>query len=300
MNKLIIAVLFGVIVLIGLAALISSLVVLSPSIGLFSNKIAVIPLKGSIESEKTAFASELSASEIVERLEDAKDDPSVAAIFLDIDSPGGSIVATKQVVAAVRDAKQEKPVVSWIGDLGASGAYYVAAASDCIIADEDSLTGSIGVVSVVLSIEGFLEELGIDANVLTAGSHKAMGSLFEDLDEGDAAILQEILENAFSHFKRDIAEFRSGKLNLPLFDEVTDGRVLSGEQALSVGLIDGLGTRQHAIDKAAELAGIKSPVLADFGEKSVSLFDMFGDAGYSFGFGVRQGFLESADPKIQA
>ncbi len=300
MKRILIAVLVGLIVLIGLAVLVSSILILSPSVGFFSNKIAVIPIRGSIEPNKPSFVAELSSGELVERLQKAARDPTVSAVLLDIESPGGTIVATKQVVAAVRQVREGKKVVAWIGDLGTSGGYYVAAASDYIMADEDSLTGSIGVISIIPSIEGLLEEYGVEVKVLKGGEHKGMGNIFEDLDPEDAEILQEILFNAFQHFKRDIIEFRADRLNRLKFDSVSDGRILSGEQALEVGLIDELATRQQAIDKAAELAGVESPTIVDYGKKAPSLLELFSDAGYKFGFGLKQGLFESTQLSINS
>jgi protease-4 len=300
MNKILIAVVLGLVALIGLAFLFSAVLVLSPSFSLFSGKIAVIPVKGSIEAEKSSFVTELSSSEIAEKVQQAAEDPSVAAILLDIDSPGGSIVATKQIVAAVQEAKQSKKVVAWIGDLGASGAYYVAAAGDYIIADADSLTGSIGVISIVTNIEELLKKYGVKVRVLKEGENKAMGSMFEDMNAEQLEIMQEILSNAFKHFKGDIIKFRGERLNRAEFERLSDGRILSGEQALAAGLIDGLGTKQDAIDKAAQLAGIESPTTVDFGKKEASLLELLSSAGYSFGFGVKQGMFESSQPQIQS
>ena len=300
MNKILIAVVLGLVALIGLAFLFSAVLVLSPSFSLFSGKIAVIPVKGSIEAEKSSFVTELSSSEIAEKVQQAAEDQSISAILLDIDSPGGSIVATKQIVAAVQEAKKSKKVVAWIGDLGASGAYYVAAAGDYIIADADSLTGSIGVVSIVANIEELLKKYGVKVRVLKEGENKAMGSMFEEMDAEQLEIMQEILSSAFKHFKADIIKFRGERLNRADFERLSDGRILSGEQALDAGLIDELGSRQYAIEKTGQLAGIESPETVDFGKKEASLLELLSSAGYSFGFGMKQGMFESSQPKIQS
>jgi len=300
MNKILIAVVLGLVALIGLAFLFSAVLVLSPSFSLFSGKIAVIPVKGSIEAEKSSFVTELSSSEIAEKVQQAAEDQSISAILLDIDSPGGNIVATKQIVAAVQEAKKSKKVVAWIGDLGASGAYYVAAAGDYIIADADSLTGSIGVVSIVANIEELLKKYGVKVRVLKEGENKAMGSMFEEMDAEQLEIMQEILSSAFKHFKADIIKFRGERLNRADFERLSDGRILSGEQALDAGLIDELGSRQYAIEKTGQLAGIESPETVDFGKKEASLLELLSSAGYSFGFGMKQGMFESSQPKIQS
>jgi len=253
-------------------------------------EIAVIPITGEISSASNSFSTALSSSEIADKIEGAEDDPRIGAILLDIDSGGGAVVATKNIVAKIRSAK--KPTVAYINDIGASGAYYVASATSYIIADEDSLTGSIGVLSIIENYQGLLEKIGVDVNVLRAGENKAMANPFEEITEEQKQMLQSILDESFSHFKRDIMEYRSGKLDYRLFSEISDGRILSGTQALKIGLIDKTGTRQDAIDKAAELAGISGkPVLRAYSKKDFSFSDLFANAGYSFGFGFKKGMI---------
>ena len=262
-----------------------------------SNKIAIVPIQGEISS--SGSASTLSALEVVDALDEAENDPTVSAILLDIDSPGGSIVPTKQIVAKGRELK--KPVVSYIGDSGASGAYYVAASSDYIFSDADSITGSIGVISIFPNLEGLLEKIGVKFQVLKVGENKDIGSPFSELNAEQRQIIQTILDDAFSHFKSDVLLFRSGKVDLASFDAVADGRILSGQQAKAIGLVDALGTRNQAIQKAGELAGISGePIPVDFGLKPFSLLDLFSVSGKSFGSGFREGLTSANVPKIQS
>ncbi|MBU1120396.1 MAG: signal peptide peptidase SppA [archaeon] len=278
---------FLLVILIGLALLVAFLFLPFQDVstgGFFGAKqIALIPVKGEILSEETGFTSFASSQKIVDALDKAENDPRVGAIFLDIDSPGGTIVATKQIVAKLRS--MNKPKVAWIGESGASGAYYLAAASDFIMADEDSITGSIGVLSISPNIEGLLEKIGVKVNVLKEGNFKAMGSPFEEMTEEEEQLLQQLLSDAFSHFKRDVLELRKGKITKAEFERIADGRILSGSQAKESGLVDELGNREEAIQKAAELAGIQGkPVLKNYVERE-DVFSMFSNAGYSFGTG---------------
>ncbi|MDO8625497.1 MAG: signal peptide peptidase SppA [Candidatus Diapherotrites archaeon] len=264
----------------------------------FGNTIQMIPVKGEIGS--TASAGNFSADELVDEIQKADEDVHIRAIVLDIDSPGGTIVSTKQVVAQIRDTK--KPIVSYIGEEGASGAYYAAAATDYIVADEDSITASIGVISLFPDVNGLLDKLGIKMNILTEGKNKAIGNPFEDLKPEHRAMLQQLLFDAFSHFKRDIREFRGDKLDPARFEQIADGRVLSGTQALAAGLVDELGTKKRAIQKAADLAGIQGEPQIEKAEKKIPpLLDLFSNAGYSFGSGFRESIAAATSaPSIRA
>lgn len=245
------------------------------------NGIAVIPIKGEITNDR-ASASE-SANDIVAMIDEAEKDSAVGAIFLDIDSPGGEVVASKQVVHRVRSSK--KPVYSYINSVGASGAYYIASASRHVMADEDSITGSIGVISISFNLNGLLEKIGIKPSVLKVGKYKDLGSPFRDMTADENLIFQQILEQAYEGFRTDVLDFRGGKVTSIRLDAVADGRILTGKQAKAANLVDELMTRQEAIDRAAELSGIKSPNLIEYGNKGPSLYDLFFASGKSFGLG---------------
>ncbi len=277
----------AVIVLI-LSAAIPSGLLFGPA--LFEKSIAVIPVKGEIFSSTGGYSSSYTAEELVAIIDDAGNDPTIGVIFLDIDSPGGGVVATKQIVAKIRQV--DKPVIAYIGDVGASGGYYIAAAADEIIADEDSLTGSIGVISMVYEMVELLDNLGVKVTTITAGKNKDIGSPFSELTEGQRNMLQEIVNQALEGFKEDIIEFRGNKLDMEVFDELTDGRILSGRQALEAGLIDDVGTKEYAFEKAAELGGITGePILEIYGKQGLTLFDVFTQAGSSFGDGISSRML---------
>ena len=107
------------------------------------------------------------------------------------------------------------------------------------------------------------------------------------------------MQDAADHFKRDIRQFRGERLKHSEFEANADGRLLNGTQALRIGLIDALGTRQDAVAKAGELAGVEQPLTVDFGHKEISLFDLFGDAGYRLGSGFKQGLFSGMQPMIE-
>ena len=256
----------------------------------FGDVIARIPIQGEISTASSS--SSTGYMEIVDALKQADEDASVRAILLDIDSPGGSVVSTRQIVAQLR--KTRKPVVAWIGEVGASGAYYSAAASTYIMADPHSITGSIGVVSLQPNVQELLQKIGVKMETIQAGKFKTIGSPFKELSEDERQILQTIIDDIFAQFKNDVKEFRGKKVNVQKFEEVADGRILSGKQALDAGLIDALGTKEEAIQKAAELGGISGePQIQTFQEQHFSLADIFTQMGTQFGKGIQAGMIST-------
>ena len=300
MKKLLLVGLAAFLFLVGIALLLTLFLASTSGENLslsLSGKLAVIPIKGEIGSTD-ALRDAVSAEHVVEDLEEAETDPSIKGIFLDIDSPGGSVVPTKQIVYKIREI--EKPIVAYVGETGASGAYYIAAASDYIVADEDSLTGSIGVISLVPNLEGLLEKIGAKMQVFKEGENKAFASPFTEMTEEQRAIMQGLLSDIYNKFKSDVLSFRKGKIRAKLFNELADGRVLSGRQALDAGLIDATGTRKEALKKAAELAGIEGePELVKYGKKELSLVDFFMEAGNAFGGAFRQSLFADAKVSIR-
>ncbi len=300
MKKLLLVGLAAFLFLVGIALLLTLFLASTSGENLslsLSGKLAVIPIKGEIGSTD-ALRDAVSAEHVVEDLEEAENDSSIQGIFLDIDSPGGSVVPTKQIVYKIREI--EKPIVAYVGETGASGAYYIAAASDYIMADEDSLTGSIGVISLVPNLEGLLEKIGAKMQVFKEGENKAFASPFTEMTEEQRAIMQGLLSDIYGKFKSDVLSFRKGKVKVRLFNELADGRVLSGRQALDAGLIDATGTRKEALKKAAELAGIEGePELVKYGKKELSLVDFFMEAGSAFGGAFRQSLFADARVSIR-
>lgn len=270
-----------------------------PEMQILGPTVAVIPIKGEISFEQSLFSETLTADEIIAQIELAENDPSVSAILLEINSGGGEIVATKQIVAKLK--KTKKPTVSWISSAGASGAYYIAAASDYIVADADSITGSIGVISVFPNYKDLLEKWGIKMIVLKEGQFKDMGSPFSDLNAAEAELFQKLISDSFVNFKSDLLELRAEKINKKAFEKIADGRILSGKQALEIGMIDSLGTKDDAVLKTAELTGFKGKTILKYYYATKSdLTSFLGMAGYSFGRGFKEGLTTSSVPSIES
>ena len=263
-------------------------------------QVGVVPIKGEIVSETvdTVFQTQIGARDLVKLIKEADEDPNVPVIFLDINSGGGSVVASKEIMRAVRDTN--KPVVAYIGDVGASGAYYIASAADEIIADEDSLTGSIGVTATLMNYEELLNKVGVNVTVLKEGKYKTMGSPFEELTEEEKKIFQSIILDAYNDFKKDVLENRKGKLSEEELDEIADGRILNGRQALEYHLVDYVGSREFALKRAAKLGGIEGePTEKIFTLRRNPLTGMFEQVGFYFGKGLLEG-LRSRNLELRA
>lgn len=182
-----------------------------------------------------------------------KRDDVAAALFV-FNSPGGSVVASREIYSAVKALN--KPKVSFFREMAASGAYYIAAGTDYIVSDPDALTGSIGVIATFTDMSGLLEKIGVNVTSVTSGIHKDIGSSTRPMKEEELTIFRALIQEVFDEFKGVVVENRKSKLNAALFEEVLDGRILTGRQAKAVGLVDTTGSKDDALKKAADLGGI--------------------------------------------
>ncbi|GAA0685965.1 signal peptide peptidase SppA [Marinobacterium maritimum] len=199
---------------------------------------AIVEVKGPIMDEEQA-----SADSIISALRDAFKADHSQAVILRINSPGGSPVQAGYVydeIKRLRSLNPEKKVYAVITDIGASGAYYIAAAADEIYADKASLVGSIGVISSSFGFVDLIDKLGVERRTLTAGENKAFLDPFSPLKDKDRAFWQSVLNTTHQQFISQVKQGRGDRLKGG--DELFSGLVWSGEQALELGLIDGLGS----------------------------------------------------------
>jgi protease-4 len=216
-----------------------------------------------------------SAEEIVQELQKAATDSGVKAILIRINSPGGSAAGSQEMYRQVREVRERKPVFVSMGDVAASGGYYVASASDRIFADPGTITGSIGVISASIELSGLLNKIGIKPEVMKEGKYKDMGSGLRPLTDQERQLTQGMLANVYEQFIGAVADGR----NLPA-DQVrklATGQVFTGEQALKLKLVDELGGMRPAALALAKKAGISGePKLKEY--RRHSLMDvLFGD-----------------------
>jgi protease-4 len=179
---------------------------------------------------------------------------SVKAVVLRIDSPGGIVAPSQEIYAEVRKFAARKKILVSMGSLAASGGYYISAPATIIYANPGTITASIGVILKLSNIESLLDKIGIKSHTLKTGKYKDSGSPLRPLSEEDRAMLQSVIDNTHEQFIRAVAEGR--KLPLEEVRKIADGRILSGEQAKELRLVDRLGTLQDAIEEAGKLAGI--------------------------------------------
>jgi len=201
---------------------------------------------------------------------------------LNINSPGGTVVASKEIADAVK--KVDKPVVALIREVGASGAYWVASASDHIVADPLSITGSIGVIGSYLEFSELFSEYGIKYQELTTGKYKGLGSPFDRLSDDEERVMMGKLQIIHDYFSDEVNANRNMDLT-----EYANGLFYLGTEAKEIGLIDELGGKEEAIAALKDLAGIDTHELV-FYQRKASLLDILSKLTNNFGYNVGEGF----------
>jgi protease-4 len=233
-----------------------------PSQFTFGDKIAVVEIQGVITQSSAAI------EEIHQYLEDG----GVKAIVLRIDSPGGGVGPSQEIHREVLKAKQQKKVVVSMGSVAASGGYYIACASDLIVANPGTITGSIGVVMEFTNLEELLKKIGVKGVVIKSGEYKDIGSPFREMTVDEKKIMQNVIDNVNQQFIQAVAEGR--KLDRNKVAGIADGRIFTGEQAQQLGLIDRIGNLQDAIDITARMVGIEGKPTILYPRQKFSLWDL--------------------------
>ncbi len=198
-------------------------------------------------------------------------DPDVKSVVLMINSPGGSVVASEEIYQQIKELNNSKPVIASLGDVAASGGYYIATPATKIVANQASLTGSVGVIAFSPNASGLYEKLGLAVNTYKTGEFKDMGSPHRDETEQEQEILQQVLDDSFDLFLKRIREERS--VNETQLKMAADGRVLSGKQALELGLVDELGFSSSATELAIKESGASNPSIVEYSYGSGLFFN---------------------------
>jgi protease-4 len=214
----------------------------------FGNRIALLEIRGLLND----------GSQLTTLLETYSKQGNVKAVILRIDSPGGGVTPAQEIYREIQRVRQKKPVVAYMGNIAASGGYYVASAANKIVANPGTLTGSIGVIMQFSNWEELLKKLGVDIVVIKAGQFKDIGSPNRKMTKEEQELLDHVVQDVHDQFIRDVAKGR----NLPLekVRAIADGRVLSGRQAKDLGLVDELGNFRDAVELAKKMANIKGEV----------------------------------------
>ena len=240
------------------------------------NRIAVIDVKGTITSDAETFGESIANSKsIVKLIRAAKDDDSVKAIIIDLDTPGGEVTASDEIYHELKLCG--KPVVAMMNSMAASGGYYVACGAKKIVANRSTLTGSIGVIISTVDVSGLLDWAKVKPEFYTSGKMKAMLNPALPTTEEEAKVVQTLVMDIYSDFAGIVSEARNIPLEKITKGELGDGRVFDGKQALENGLVDELGYFSTAEDAALELAGLtRDNCRIERFKSSTSIADLLG------------------------
>lgn len=230
------------------------------AVGRPGRAVGLIFLEGVITtgtSGRGLWETVLGSDSVLSELRQAREDPATRAVVLRINSPGGSAAGAQEIAREVARLRESgKVVVASLGDVAASGAYWVASAAQHIVANPGTITGSIGVILEVENLEGLYGKLGIRHETIKSGPHKDMGSPTRPLDPQEREILQSMVDDIFQQFVDAVTTGRAGKLTREQVLRLADGRIFTGRQALENGLVDEMGNLRDSLQKAADLAGI--------------------------------------------
>lgn len=252
----------------------------------FSDKIALIPIKGAITSTGDGIPLQptgASSIKLLEVLKDAEEDETIKALILEIDSPGGTVLASKEIADKIK--KIEKPVVALIRGSGASGAYWIASASDYIIADEMSIVGSIGVTSSYLEFSGLLKEYDVTYQRLVTGEFKDIGTPYKELTDKEEELFMSKLNKIHAFFVEEVAVNRN--MSVANVGKLATGEIFLGQEAIKLNLIDELGGKEEAINVSKKLAGISEAEIVKFADSEEFLSFLFDSKfAYQIGQGI--------------
>ncbi|HET9395493.1 MAG TPA: signal peptide peptidase SppA, partial [Nitrospiraceae bacterium] len=193
-----------------------------------------------------------------EELTKASKDEKVKAVVVRINSPGGTVNASDILYHELKTFKENKkvPVIASMMDVAASGGYYLAMATDAILVHPSTVTGSIGVIMLTVNAKGLLEKVGVEANAITSGPRKDMGSPFRSMTADEKEIFQGVIDSFYQRFLTVVQAGRP-QLSAEQIKKLADGRIYSGDQAKAAGLVDDIGYLDEAIDLAKKNAGLK-------------------------------------------
>lgn len=261
----------------------------------WAERIAVIPINGGIVTGGVTSIGDVDASSVISEIEAADSNPSVKAILIEINSPGGSPVASAEIADAIKSAK--KPTVAWIGEVGASGGYWVASAADKVVAHPMSLTGSIGAYSMVIEAGGLMDKLGLAQETIKSGEFKDIGSPYRNMTDAEKAIFQETVLEIKEQFVDTVAKNRN--MSKESVEAIADGRPFLGTKALKLGLVDSLGSEKDAIKLAAKLGNTTTENTLYYGQNTNPLNTLLSQSSASLGYGISKGFSSTSGMQLR-
>lgn len=258
------------------------------------HKVAVIPIEGIISSMPIDGTGFTMVDVVKAQLNRAEDDDKVQAVVLRVDSPGGEVLASDEIAGAIREFQENagKPVIVSMGNLAASGGYYVSAPCRWIVANELTITGSIGVIMSGLNYRGLMDKLGLEPQVYKSGRFKDMMSGSRkpgEISEEERTMVNNLIDEVYGKFKRVVEDGRTaahklngtdGKALIKNWADYADGRVFSGSEAFKLGFVDELGNFRVAVDRALDIAGLEAADVVEYRRRVefADLFRMFGQS----------------------
>lgn len=219
------------------------------------DKVGVIEIVGAIVDSQTT----------IDQIKAFREDESIKAIVVRIDSPGGAVGPSQEIYREIRKTTAEKKVIASMGSVAASGGYYVAAAGDGIVANPGTITGSIGVIMGYTNFEALMQKIGLTPVVIKSGEYKDLGSPARPMTAKEKALLEGVTATIHQQFVGAIADGRH--MAHDQVAAIADGRIFTGEDAQKLGLVDRLGNFQDAVQWAGELGGIEGEVETVFPEE---------------------------------
>lgn len=263
--------------------------------------VAVIPLQGEIGYGSSGVSGEslVTPDNVKDALNQAESDGTVSSILIKINSPGGSPVASEEIMNAINES--QKPVVVWIGDTGASGAYLAASSADDIIASPSSMVGSIGVIMGLTDLSKYYENNGINKYSIKAGEYKDMGSDYRPLTTNETNMLQSMVNEDYAHFIEIVAVNRNLTVNYT--QSIAEGKIYTGTQAKNLKLVNDTGGEKQALDAAAKLGGITGSYNTIDINPSSGLLDILNSMSsriaYSIGLGIGNNLKNGTDNDLK-
>ncbi len=213
-------------------------------------KVGVVEINGVVSGAK----------DTLEQIKTFRETPSVKALVVRINSPGGAVGPSQEIYREIKKTMKEKHVVASLGLVAASGGYYIASAAEKIFSNPGTITGSIGVIMSYTNLQELFQKIGLSPVTIKSAEYKDIGSPVRKLSKEEEEILQKFVEDIHQQFVSDVAEGRG--LEIEKVAEIADGRIYTGRKAKQIGLIDGFGNLEDAIEMAGRLGGIKGKVKA--------------------------------------
>ena len=228
----------------------------------FGEKVGVVEVTGMI----------VDARDTIDQIKQLREDETIKAIVVRIDSPGGAVAPSQEIYREIRKTVPQKKVVASMGAVAASGGYYIAAAADGIIASPGTITGSIGVIMAYTNYRALLDKIGLVPVVVKSGAYKDTGSPVREMTAEERELLESLTDKIHRQFIQDIVDGR--QMDPDKVNQLADGRIYTGEESKTLGLVDRIGNIEDAIEWAGRMGGIEGQVSAVYvGEDEFSLLD---------------------------